>query len=283
LSFAPLPVGNSSTLSVVITNGSTGTANANISQLTVSGAGFSLVSPPSLPLALADGQKVSLTVKFTAQAGGQASGNLQITSDATNSPLNVGLTGTGVAPGQVAVSPTTLSFGNVTVGNEAQLAGTLTAGATDITVSSAEWSGTGYSVSGITFPVTIPAGTNVQFTVTFEPQSTGVAAGSISFLSNASNSPSVQTWSGSGAGTSHNVALSWSAPGNSQVSGYNVYRGTVSGGPYSKLTSSLDLNTSYNDTSVQDGQTYYYVTTAVNSGGEESTYSNQAQAVIPQD
>jgi Abnormal spindle-like microcephaly-assoc'd, ASPM-SPD-2-Hydin len=282
LSFAPLPVGNSSTLSVVITNVATGSDSANISQLTMSGSGFSLVSPPSLPLALADGQKVSLTVKFTASAGGQASGNLQVVSDASNSPLNVGLTGTGIAPGQLAVSPTALSFGNVTVGNEAQLGGTLTAGSTDITVTSADWSGTGYTLSDITFPVTIPAGTNVPFTVTFTPQAKGVAAGSVSFFSNATNSPTVQTWTGTGTQTSpHSVALSWNAI-HSQVSGYNVYRGAVSGGPYSKLTSTLDPNTSYTDNGVQDGQTYYYVTTAVDSGGQESSYSNQAQAIIPQ-
>ena len=275
-------MGNSSTLTVVITNVATGSDNANISQLTMSGAGFSLVSPPSLPLALADGQKVTLTVKFTASTGAQTNGNLQIVSDASNSPLNIGLSGTGIAPGQLAVSPTALSFGNVAVGNEAQLSGTLTAGSTDITVTSADWSGTGYALSGITFPVTIPAGTNVGFTVTFTPQAKGAAAGSVSFFSNATNSPTVQTWTGMGTQTSpHSVALSWNAS-PSQVSGYNVYRGAVSGGPYSKLTSTLDPNTAYNDTSVQDGQTYYYVTTAVDSGGQESTYSNQAQAAIPQ-
>jgi fibronectin type 3 domain-containing protein len=65
------------------------------------------------------------------------------------------------------------------------------------------------------------------------------------------------------------------------VIGYNVYRGTRSGGPYSKINSVLDPNLAYTDVSVTDGMTYYYVTTAVDSNNQESVYSNQAQAIIP--
>lgn len=78
----------------------------------------------------------------------------------------------------------------------------------------------------------------------------------------------------------YSTALSWDAS-TSQVVGYYVYRGSQSGGPYSKLNSAPDPNTSYTDNSVQTGQTYYYVTTAVNNSGQESSYSNQVTAVIP--
>jgi len=37
----------------------------------------------------------------------------------------------------------------------------------------------------------------------------------------------------------------------------------------------------YSDPTVQNSITYYYVTTAVDSSGNESTYSNEASAVIP--
>jgi len=47
------------------------------------------------------------------------------------------------------------------------------------------------------------------------------------------------------------------------------------------LTGSPDASTSYTDNSVQAGQTYYYVVTAVDGSGNESVDSNQAQAVIP--
>jgi fibronectin type 3 domain-containing protein len=77
----------------------------------------------------------------------------------------------------------------------------------------------------------------------------------------------------------HSVDLSWN--GTSTVVGYNVYRGSQSGGPYTKLNSVLDASTTYTDSSVQAGQTYYYVTTAVDSSGAESGYSNQIQAPVP--
>jgi len=48
-----------------------------------------------------------------------------------------------------------------------------------------------------------------------------------------------------------------------------------------KINSTLDPNTTYNDQAVQDGTTYYYVTTAVDGQGMESTYSNEASAFLP--
>jgi uncharacterized repeat protein (TIGR03803 family) len=78
----------------------------------------------------------------------------------------------------------------------------------------------------------------------------------------------------------HTVSLSWD-PSISQVIGYNVYRGADPNGPYTKLNSTLDVNTAYADTTVLGGQTYYYVTTAVDSQNKESGYSNQTKAVVP--
>jgi cellulose 1,4-beta-cellobiosidase len=76
------------------------------------------------------------------------------------------------------------------------------------------------------------------------------------------------------------VLLSWN-PSSSSVAGYNIYRGTVSGGPYMKLNSSLCFATTYTDATVQSGRKYYYVTTAVDSNGVESIDSNEAPAAIP--
>jgi fibronectin type 3 domain-containing protein len=75
------------------------------------------------------------------------------------------------------------------------------------------------------------------------------------------------------------VDLTWNA--SSGAVGYNIYRGTVSGGPYTMINSSLDSATAYTDSTVASGQTYYYVATAVDGSSAESGYSNQAQAVIP--
>jgi len=76
------------------------------------------------------------------------------------------------------------------------------------------------------------------------------------------------------------VLMSWN-PSSSNVAGYNIYRGTVSGGPYTKLNSSLSFETTYTDATVQSGRKYYYVATAVDSNGVESIGSNEASAAIP--
>jgi len=81
--------------------------------------------------------------------------------------------------------------------------------------------------------------------------------------------------------TAHNVNLSWDASTSPQVVGYNVFRGTNPGGPYTQINPTLDPNTIYTDSTVQSGQTYYYVTTAVNSDNTQSEYSNQTEAQIP--
>ncbi len=79
------------------------------------------------------------------------------------------------------------------------------------------------------------------------------------------------------APATHTVTLNWTD--TSPVT-FNVYRGQVSGGPYSGVATAL-TSTSYVDATVASGQTYYYVVTAVNSSGLESAYSNEVQAVIP--
>jgi hypothetical protein len=79
---------------------------------------------------------------------------------------------------------------------------------------------------------------------------------------------------------SHSVTLDWTAS-TSAVIGYNVYRGTVSGGPYAQLNSPLVTTTQYQDSSVQSGQTYYYVVTAVDPSHVESTNSNETSATVP--
>jgi fibronectin type 3 domain-containing protein len=137
-------------------------------------------------------------------------------------------------------------------------------------------------VSGVSSGETLAAGQSVPVTVQFAPTAAGAVSGNISLTSNATNSPATLGLSGSGAQQStHSVGLTWMDSG-STVSGYNIYRGTSTGGPYvSKLTASPITTTQFTDTGLQSGQTYYYVVTAVDSNGVESVYSNQAVASIP--
>jgi fibronectin type 3 domain-containing protein len=100
-------------------------------------------------------------------------------------------------------------------------------------------------------------------------------------MSNAANTAAVQSLTGTGvAPVQHQVTLSWDSS-TSSVMGYNVYRGTAAGGPYTKINSTTNAGTVYTDSAVVTGQTYYYLTTAVSSEGMESTYSNQVAATIP--
>ena len=99
------------------------------------------------------------------------------------------------------------------------------------------------------------------------------------FLSEASTSPYVQQRSASTpAGPQHSVNLSWKAS-TSPVVGYNVYRRSTTG--VVKLNLELVTGTSYVDRTVQPGQTYFYVTKAVNARGTESSPSNEVRADIP--
>ena len=83
-----------------------------------------------------------------------------------------------------------------------------------------------------------------------------------------------------GTGTAPQVSLGWSAS-TSPVQGYNVYRGTEPGQYPTKLNNALDPNTSYTDTTVSSGTTYYYAATAVNSNGQESAFSAPVEIAVP--
>jgi fibronectin type 3 domain-containing protein len=65
--------------------------------------------------------------------------------------------------------------------------------------------------------------------------------------------------------------------------GYNVYRATTHGGPYTKLTQSVTSASVYTDTTVNAGDTYYYVATSVDANNTESLPSDEASATVPID
>jgi len=190
-------------------------------------------------------------------------------------------TPTSGSAGQLSVTPSNFSFGTVLVGKSKSLNGVLSANNSDVTVSSASWNGQGFALSSISFPATVPAGQSLSFTVNFTPQVAGSSTGSLDFVSNASNSVGTEALTGNGSQSSqHSVGLSWDAS-TSPVVGYNVYRGTQSGGPYQRLNPSPQPGTSYTDASVQSGVTYFYVATAVAPDLVESPHSNQTSATIP--
>lgn len=74
------------------------------------------------------------------------------------------------------------------------------------------------------------------------------------------------------------VSLNWNDNGEPDLAGYNVYRSTNLGGPYTKINGSLALTSDYSDTAVTNGTTYYYVVTAEDSAVNESGNSSEVSA-----
>jgi ASPM-SPD-2-Hydin domain-containing protein/centrosomal CEP192-like protein len=278
MNLGSVTVGSSQTQALTISN--SGGSNLTISGASVSGSGFS-VSGLAFPYTLPAGGSASLSVTFTPSSSGTDNAALSLTSNASDPSVGVSLTGSGTtSSGTLGITPGSMSFGSVTIGTTQTQSGSLTASGGSVTVSSSSSTNSVFSLGGLTLPVTLAAGQSLPFTVTFAPTASGTASANISFFTSNSTSAS-EAASGSGATIQHNVDLSWNASTSSSVSGYNVYRGTVSGGPYAKINSALDYALSYSDSTVKSGQTYYYVTTAVDSSGVESSYSTQVQAVIP--
>jgi hypothetical protein len=278
--FGNVTVGVTNTQTVTITN--SGTAILTLSQANLSGAGFTMTGL-TLPMSLNPGQQSNFNVAFDPSSASSFTGALSLVSNAPNSPMAIALSGAGVsATLQLSLSPTSLDFGNVTVGQTATQSITVSnSGNSNIDISQVNVSGAGFSASGLTPPVTLNPGQNATISVVFAPTASGSASGSVSIVSNATNSPATVALTGSGVTTtSHSVTLNWTASA-STVAGYNVYRSSVSGGQYTKLNSSLITGTTFTDSAVQAGQTYYYVTTAVDSSNVESADSNEVSAVIP--
>ncbi len=231
----------------------------------ISGATSSSYITPATTTAESGAQ---FTVVVSNSAGSATSSAAALTVNAAASILN------SSAPG--------LAFGSVNVSSANTQSVTLTnAGTSSVTISSVLVAGAGFGASGVSTGVILSGGQSAALSATFDPAASGSAAGSITIASNAANSPMVIALSGTGvAPTAYSVSLSWTAS-TSSVAGYNVYSSTVPGGPYSKLTSAPVPSTDYTDSSVQQGNTYYYVVTAVNSQNQESGYSGQTSAVIP--
>ena len=279
LSFGNVQVGNSQTLSEILTN--TGGSNVVISQDGITGSGFN-VTGFTPPVTLTPGQRYSFNVSFAPQSAGSGTANLSISSNASNPNLTIALSGTALPTGQLAAT-TPLNFNNVVVGTNATLSASLTATGSSVTVTSVNPSNSEFSLSGLSFPLTIQPGTPASFTVTFTPQATGTASGSFTFASNASNGPTMESLAGTGtAPPVHSVALSWTPSGSPNITSYKIYRSTTSESFSPPAIGSVSApTTAYTDNSVTDGVTYYYAITAVNSSNEESTYSTQAAATIP--
>jgi Cep192 domain 4/Abnormal spindle-like microcephaly-assoc'd, ASPM-SPD-2-Hydin/HYDIN/CFA65/VesB-like, Ig-like domain len=281
ITFGNVVIGTQTTQTIRLAN--SGTANVTVSGLAPSVAAVS-VSGLTVPITLAPGTSANFTAAFKPTAASSVSGNITVTSNATDSSMVIALTGTGeAAVPQLTANPTSLSFGSTTVGSSNVKQVTVTnTGNVRTTISSAAVAGTGFSLSGSGSSVVLNPGQSETYTVNFDPKSAANDTGTFSIASNAPNSPMKIALSGTAvtSPTNHSVALAWDRS-SSTVVGYFVYRSSKSSGPYAKVNSAADASTSYSDSTVANGQVYYYVVTAVDSSNIESAYSNQVSVTIP--
>jgi len=275
LHFGKVQTGTTSTLPVALTN--TGSSTITVSQDALKGAHYSF-SGLTLPLVLKGGQSFTFHISFAPKLAKLYQGSMLV-SNVNDPALGIALTGSGTSAGELSINPAKLNFGNVAVGSKASLGGTLSAIGSNVTISSATDSNAVYALISPSLPVTIGDGKSIAFTVTFSPQQIGPQTGTLTFKSNALDSPLAESLAGVGA-QGYSVGLSWNAS-SSLVIGYNIYRATNPQDGFQQVNSELDPTTSYVDNTVAAGTTYYYTTTAVNSSGVQSKFSNKVKVVIP--
>jgi Abnormal spindle-like microcephaly-assoc'd, ASPM-SPD-2-Hydin len=273
LSFGPVPVGTRATRSVVLKNDNS--ENVTVKAFWPQSHGF-FAKGPKLPVTVTPGQSIAVSITFSPQATGLDGSSIFVSGPNVDIPVTG--TGTTTTNGQLSIAPGALSFGSVDVGATAKESLAMSASGGSVTVSSATSSNSQFTIPGSSFPLTIGAGQTVTLDVVFSPTQTGTASAKLTFASNASD-PVTDALSGVGVEPQYSVMLSWT-PSTSAVVGYNIYRGLTSG-TYSRLNSTLTASTSYTDSTVTSGKTYYYAATAVNSSGQESGYSTPLKVVVP--
>ena len=289
--FNTVVVGQSATQTLHLTN--SGSAPLQISSISLSNKEFA-ISGPSLPRVVLPALSLDYTVAFAPTTPGNASASLTITSNAPHSPAAISLA--GVAEKVVAalqVTPTSINFGNENLQSTSTKSVTLqNTGDVNITINGVTASGSGFGYSSLSPGFSLSPNQQVIFQVWFRPQTSGAASGTVSILSANLTSPETVSLTGDGVSstpappsppppaTQHTVHLTWN-PSSSVVAGYRVYRSTTSGTSYNPLFSSPLNALSFDDPTVTNGDTYYYVVTAVDDNGVESLYSNQATANVP--
>jgi len=285
MTFASQALGTTSSAQAATLTNSGGTT-LNITSIALTGANSSdFAQTNNCGASVAAGANCTIRVTFMPSASGSRTASVTITDNASGSPQTVSLSGTGTGTAAlVSLSPTSLAFGNqpVDMTSSAQTVTLSNTGNAALSITSLALTGTNASdfAQANTCGSSVAAGANCTIAVMFTPSVTGTEAASLSIADNRSGSP--QTVPLSGAGT-HDVILSWTASTTSGVVGYNVYRGTTSGGESATPLNSSPINgTTYSDETVQAGQTYYYVVTAVASDdGTQSAYSNQTSSTVP--
>lgn len=282
VSYGTVAVGNKLTQTLMIKNVTS--SSVPVASIVISNPAFS-ISSLTMPFSIAAGVTNYFAVGFKPTAAGSFTGSLIMKNSAGTVLATVPLSGTGSSPTSSLVSSlSSLSFGSETVGESTTLPVTLTnKGTSNVTISGVSITGSSaYSVTSGISGATLAPGQSAIMSIVFAPKTTGALSATVTVVSNTTSTAPAIAVSGTGiSNTSHSVALNWSASTTSGISGYYVYRSSVSGSSYSRINSTPTASLKYTDGNVASGATYYYVVTAVTSAGAESAHSSQVKAVIP--
>jgi len=182
----------------------------------------------------------------------------------------------------LTATPSSLGFGSQALNSAMTLTVKITnTGTVAVSITQGKIVGSGFSI-GITTPINLNVGQSVSVPVVFNPATAGTVNGSLTLLSNSATVLSVPL-SGTGlAALAHSVDLTWDASTSTSLQGYNVYRSTVSGGPYTKISATVLPSTLlFTDTTPVSGKQYFYIVTALSTSGAESAASVEAAVTIP--
>jgi len=158
-------------------------------------------------------------------------------------------------------------------------------GTSSLTISSVVLSGTNSADftmigGGCSSSTVLPPGQLCPITATFTPSSAITESAVITVTDTATGSPRTVALHGTGISSSHYMALTWTASNSPSIVGYNVYRGSQSGGPYSLLTPAPINALAYTDSAVISGSTYFYVVTTVGTNPPYNPVESLNSAVV---
>ena len=213
VSHATLDFGDTSVGAVseerLVTVSNTGVGTLWLTEASVSGPFF---FDETLPLPVASGESLALTVKFVPTALGAASGSLRLTSNASDEPSTVALSGRGVER-RVEVSATSLDLGSFNVGRTsvAQTVTVSNIGTTDLVLSAVSLSGAAADdFASTAAPLVLAPGTSSRFEVTFTPTAVGARTARLTLQFDDPLTPGAEL-ALAGVGTSPVLELSASA------------------------------------------------------------------------
>jgi hypothetical protein len=204
LAFGSVTVGEHASLAVQLTNEGLTTLVVEATSITGPEATeFSDSFDEASPITLAPGATTAITVRFTPTSTGAKGATLAIEHSGGNTPLQVPLSGSGTAPvlPTLGVSPTSLEFGNVTVGSSAALVVHLTnPGPRPVVLFSATITGNAASQFGASVEpgLSIQPGETLSITVTFTPASNGAKKATLQLGHDGANTPLLVPLSGHG-------------------------------------------------------------------------------------